>query len=318
MTCREYKDEIQEFLDGELPDERVEALRGHCMHCPDCARYLREMDALHRELVSLREEPVPELLHKRIMDAYRKEKRPSASAWLRRLNRYPFAAVAAVLVLLIGTVSAVGLLRGRELSLPVRGAIYAADGDSEASEAPQELENKEQAVSGPLFAAKTTVAGASSAGASSAGASSAGASSAEQTTQTTQTTQATEEQTALRAPAMLAGAGDKMSSSDLSAIRAEAKARIPQVRVQGGYAFVHVLRAETAPQAFTEWTAEDIEYDGEEVTVLFALVTRSRAEAVVQSADADWDFFCDNAEVWPVLSEKAEKGLLIVIVPRGA
>ena len=307
MTCREYKDEIQEFLDGELPDGRVEALRGHCMHCPDCARYLREMDALHRELVSLREEPVPELLHKRIMDAYRKEKRPSASAWLRRLNRYPFAAVAAVLVLLIGTVSAVGLLRGRELSLPARGAIYAADGDSEATEAPQELENKEQAVSGPLFAAKTTVAGASSAGASSASASSA-----------EQTTQATEEQTALRAPAMLAGSEDKTSSPDLSAIRAEAKARIPQVRVQGGYAFVHVLRAETAPQAFTEWTAEDIEYDGEEVTVLFALVTRSRAEAVVQSADADWDFFCDNAEVWPVLSEKAEKGLLIVIVPRGA
>ncbi len=277
MTCRDYQTRIQEFLDGELPDERVDELQAHCMHCPDCAQYLRRMNELHQKLGLLETEPVPQGLHRGIMEAVHREKKKSPV--IRFMSR-PAAAVAAAVVLLVGTVTAVSTIGGR------------------SSEAVALTEDTAEAVETAAAAA-----GALKSTAVSAGPNEEAGQYASSDTQMVEAALGTAAETV---------------SGETAQERARARASIPEVTVGRAYAFVQVIRTETVPQTFTDWTAQDVRFNDEDVTVLVGYATRTRAEAIRESAEADWTYFCDDPDVWTELTTGAGEGLVLVIVPRGA
>jgi anti-sigma factor (TIGR02949 family) len=37
MSCREWQDRLQSYVDAEMPPQEMEAFRAHATHCPDCA-----------------------------------------------------------------------------------------------------------------------------------------------------------------------------------------------------------------------------------------------------------------------------------------
>ncbi|MGN1074096.1 MAG: anti-sigma factor family protein [Eubacteriales bacterium] len=297
MSCDIRKDEIQSFIDGELPDEDVAALREHCMHCPDCADYLREMLKLQEAVQSLADEPVPGGLHSKIMTAYRREKR-GIIPWLRR---NPALAAAAAVVLLVGTVlgASLGSAMGGASSAP---AMELAKIDEDTTQ------DQENVMS---YSLKTTVAGATAAGA------------LPQTTavQTTaaETTIAATADTAAGVSTDPKETGAENVSEELRALREEAEKMIPELPVTEPYAFVSVVKTETIPLEFEESAMyADQEYNNELVTILCAIVSKEREEEILGETLIHSSYYCDDPEVYPKLTADAENGLLIMIVPQGA
>ena len=294
MSCDIRKDEIQSFIDGELPDEDVAALREHCMHCPDCADYLREMLKLQEAVQSLADEPVPGGLHSKIMTAYRREKR-GIMPWLRR---NPALAAAAAVVLLVGTVlgASLGSAMGGASSAP---AMELAKIDEDSTQ------DQENVMS---YSLKTTVAGATAAGA------------LPQTTaaQTTAATMAAAD-TAAGVSTDPKETGAEDVSEELRALREEAEKMIPELPVTEPYAFVSVVKTETIPLEFEESAMyADQEYNNEIVTILCAIVSKEREEEILGEMLIHSSYYCDDPEVYPKLTADAENGLLIMIVPQGA
>ena len=41
LTCREFIDDIDDYLSGELAPERLPHCDAHLAHCPDCVKYYR-------------------------------------------------------------------------------------------------------------------------------------------------------------------------------------------------------------------------------------------------------------------------------------
>ncbi|MDY5016363.1 MAG: zf-HC2 domain-containing protein [Eubacteriales bacterium] len=301
MSCDIRKDEIQSFIDGELPDEDVAALREHCMHCPDCADYLREMLKLQEAVQSLADEPVPGGLHSKIMTAYRREKR-GIMPWLRR---NPALAAAAAVVLLVGTVlgASLGSAMGGASSAP---AMELAKIDEDSTQ------DQENVMS---YSLKTTVAGATAAGAlpqTTAAQTTAGA------VQTTAATMAAAD-TAAGVSTDPKETGAEDVSEELRALREEAEKMIPELPVTEPYAFVSVVKTETIPLEFEESAMyADQEYNNELVTILCAIVSKEREEEILGEMLIHSSYYCDDPEVYPKLTADAENGLLILIVPQGA
>ena len=329
MPCEQYREQIQAFVDGMLSEEETAALRDHCMHCRDCAVYLREMDALQRSLQALGEEPVPAGLHEKIMAAYRQEKarpakqemtearqaaerqsmpegqtreapvqarQPAAEKRVVHVNFRPTLAAAAAVVVLVGAVIAAGSLRrGRTQNVADPGELV----DIEDNAVPQ----------GSFAGTAATTAGATTAGATTAAATTAAATTAAPTAATTAnlTTARPTEPTA-----------PTMDPEARKAAREEAEKMIPaEIAPEAPYGFVHVLRAEAIPLEFTDWEAESIRYQGEKMTCAYAVLPAARIEEIVKAAEADWAYFCDNPEVWDALTPGEKNGLLMVIVPEG-
>ncbi len=301
MSCDIRKDEIQSFIDGELPDEDVAALREHCMHCPDCADYLREMLKLQEAVQSLADEPVPGGLHSKIMTAYRREKR-GIMPWLRR---NPALAAAAAVVLLVGTVlgASLGSAMGGASSAP---AMELAKIDEDSTQ------DQENVMS---YSLKTTVAGATAAGAlpqTTAAQTTAGA------VQTTAATMAAAD-TAAGVSTDPKETGAEDVSEELRALREEAEKMIPELPVTEPYAFVSVVKTETIPLEFEESAMyADQEYNNELVTILCAIVSKEREEEILGETLIHSSYYCDDPAVYPKLTADAENGLLIMIVPQGA
>ena len=315
MPCEQYREQVQAFVDGLLTEEETAALRDHCMHCRDCAVYLREMDAMQRSLQSLGEEPVPAGLHEKIMAAYRKEKNrpvtvkqpvtekqpesrpvvparlPEAEKKVIRGSFRPTLAAAAAVVVLVGAVVAAGALRrGRTQNVVDPDELV----DIEDNAVPQGSFD---------FPEVPTTAGATTAAATTAAATTAAPTTAAPTPTTARPTEPT-------APTM--------DPELRKAAREEAEKMIPaEITPEAPYGFVHVLRAEAIPLEFTDWEAENIRYQGEKMTCAYAVLPAARIEEIVKAAEADWAYFCDNPEVWDALTPGETNGLLMVIVPEG-
>ncbi|MEA4823396.1 MAG: zf-HC2 domain-containing protein [Clostridiaceae bacterium] len=294
MSCDTEREKIQAFIDGELSEEETAVLREHCMSCPSCAKYLREMLAMQKAVNELAEDTVPEGLHNRIMAAYRREKR----GFLPWIKRNPVIAVAAVLVIVVGTVYGTGVLKA-SFDSNMRSAALSAENVQEKAD--------EEGVGDRSmgYAALTTAAGATTQAQLS-------------TTAAAVTTKATTAGAVVTSPAT-AAATTAADSDKLKTLREEAEKMIPDLPVTEEYSFVRVVKTESIPIEFDEWTAvTDREYNGESVTILYAIVSEERAQEILDATLVDSSYYCDDASVYPKLTASAENGLFIMIVPQGA
>lgn len=289
MSCDTEREKIQAFIDGEQTEDETAALREHCMSCPSCAKYLREMLAMQKAVNELDGETVPAGLHSKIMAAYRREKR----GFLPWIRRNPAIAAAAVLVIAVGAVYGAGALK----------AGFGANMKSDAMRTENiQQESAEDSMGDRAlgFAAQTTAAAITEAQGSTTAAATAAA-----TTAAAATSPATATETTV--------------GEDLQALREEAEKMIPDLPVTEEYSFVRVVKTESIPLEFKEWTAvADREYNGESVTILYAVVTKEREQEILDATLAHSSYYCDDASVYPKLTAGVENGLFIMIVPQGA
>ena len=48
MTCREYKDVMMAYLDGELEEKQIKTFQAHLKNCPQCRQDLEEFTSLKK------------------------------------------------------------------------------------------------------------------------------------------------------------------------------------------------------------------------------------------------------------------------------
>ena len=106
MDCREYQMQISLFVDGELDEARVRALREHLALCPDCHRAFERVSALNGRVHSYRSlRPRPGLAQ-RVKDRVaaernRADQRTSLPVW----SRVPLAAMIVLLAIGLGNLA---------------------------------------------------------------------------------------------------------------------------------------------------------------------------------------------------------------------
>lgn len=98
-------------LDGALLPEEAGELEEHLEHCPPCRSLAQELEALHRAMPELEEEP-PADLHRRIVAAVEQEPRrpaaPSKKVWRTWQRWGSLAAVFAVIIAGAGLLPSIG------------------------------------------------------------------------------------------------------------------------------------------------------------------------------------------------------------------
>ena len=99
-------------LDGALLPEEAGELEEHLEHCPPCRSLAQELEALHRAMPELEEEP-PADLHRRIVAAVEQEPRrpaaPSKKVWRTWQRWGSLAAVFAVIIAGAGLLPSIGI-----------------------------------------------------------------------------------------------------------------------------------------------------------------------------------------------------------------
>lgn len=76
-TCREFVDSVTEFLEGALSQEdRTRVLR-HLKVCPDCLRYLRQINLTIRLAREVPAETLPLPGRTALLEEFRHSRRPS-------------------------------------------------------------------------------------------------------------------------------------------------------------------------------------------------------------------------------------------------
>jgi mycothiol system anti-sigma-R factor len=100
MTCSEFVQAIDAYLDDELPVMDILRLHGHLFSCRRCHRVMRSEAALHALLMeeAARDQP-PEALRERIIQRMAAEERvePSGTRWEARSRPGPFPLLSAFL-----------------------------------------------------------------------------------------------------------------------------------------------------------------------------------------------------------------------------
>ncbi|HKV62112.1 MAG TPA: DUF4349 domain-containing protein [Candidatus Acidoferrum sp.] len=114
-------EEIMAFLDGELSDDRVQALSAHFDECAECSRFASDLGGLSQKVNSWQVDSVPERIIGRVKDApsgkYEEIEAVAGGKANRRRNpllrfAYQFAATIAVALLLMA-IAIPNLLRSR-------------------------------------------------------------------------------------------------------------------------------------------------------------------------------------------------------------
>lgn len=125
--CEKIQEKISELIDGELSAADETEVRAHIAHCPDCAALYAAFSAVSE--AASEPEDVPETLHAAVMDRVRRAEK--ALRFQRGFRRWrPAAICAAALIVVVGTVFAVGratLLAPKAPETPGNGAFYVAD-----------------------------------------------------------------------------------------------------------------------------------------------------------------------------------------------
>jgi anti-sigma factor (TIGR02949 family) len=68
MDCMSVLRELWDYLDGELTDERMDAIRGHLAECRDCHPYFDfERQFLEAVAATRDEHPVPAMVRRKVM-----------------------------------------------------------------------------------------------------------------------------------------------------------------------------------------------------------------------------------------------------------
>ena len=76
--CERYEAMISALLDGELSPEEEAEVRAHMASCPDCAAMYAAFAAVG---TAVREQDVPDTLHKGIMDTVRAAETARRTNW---------------------------------------------------------------------------------------------------------------------------------------------------------------------------------------------------------------------------------------------
>ncbi len=72
IVCREFVELVTDFLDGALPEERVELVEEHLIMCDWCLTYLRQFEETVRALPATPEaEAVAPETHAALLGAFR-------------------------------------------------------------------------------------------------------------------------------------------------------------------------------------------------------------------------------------------------------
>jgi anti-sigma factor RsiW len=75
-VCREFVEDVTDYLEGVLPDDVVARLEAHLANCPHCREYLHEMRRTIATTGALGADDVdamPADLRERLLDAFREE-----------------------------------------------------------------------------------------------------------------------------------------------------------------------------------------------------------------------------------------------------
>lgn len=103
--CEKIQGLLSEMLDGELTEADEAAVRAHIADCPGCAALYAAFSALSE--AAAEPEDVPDTLHTAVMDRVRRAEK--AIKFQRNFKRWrPAAICAASLILVVGTVFAIG------------------------------------------------------------------------------------------------------------------------------------------------------------------------------------------------------------------
>ncbi|WP_274653936.1 zf-HC2 domain-containing protein [Paenibacillus humicola] len=127
MNCNVAIIWMHEYLDGDLPREDAEELKGHLQSCADCCsrfEQLERTEALTHQLMDAKSPLEPEqsaALTARIMNGLPPQRR--RAGWMRWIRNHPAVTVAAVFVLVMFTSFTAMWQQDRELT--VRGTDLA-------------------------------------------------------------------------------------------------------------------------------------------------------------------------------------------------
>lgn len=104
-SCEEVRQQIEAFLDGELPAAATTQIRSHLDSCPACAAQVHLANEVQNELHALPELDTPAPVLQQILDQTTRTRRQESSriSWLDLWPRPAWAALAAAgLVLALG------------------------------------------------------------------------------------------------------------------------------------------------------------------------------------------------------------------------
>lgn len=76
MECKEIFEKLSEYLDGELPPELCEQMRGHIEDCPPCVEFISSLQKtvdLCRQLPSTGSSPAPEEVKQKIRALWKRD-----------------------------------------------------------------------------------------------------------------------------------------------------------------------------------------------------------------------------------------------------
>jgi hypothetical protein len=97
--CEDIIEYMHEFLDGDLPEEKVEILRDHLRQCDDCRRHFHELKKTIALVQSLSHIQAPAGFTSKVMSQLPREKKNIVVK--RWLSKHPFLVAAAVFILLM-------------------------------------------------------------------------------------------------------------------------------------------------------------------------------------------------------------------------
>ena len=116
MSCNSFRDSIGDWLDGLLPAEPSGRLRAHLGDCSDCRRALERERAFHGLLGSLGREPAPAGFAERVLALVLPAQRPARRPLWSFGRLAPRLMAAAMLLLLVGSLSLWSLPVGGDLA----------------------------------------------------------------------------------------------------------------------------------------------------------------------------------------------------------
>lgn len=99
MTCRNVRNKLSAYIDGELTGTEMLAIRSHLTHCPECEREERSQRAFKRLLGAMPCIEPPSGLEERLLSAIRQEQKATRSWWPQLKMASLTAGVAAVAML---------------------------------------------------------------------------------------------------------------------------------------------------------------------------------------------------------------------------
>jgi anti-sigma factor RsiW len=96
MTCRNVRNKLSAYIDGELTGAEMLAIRSHLTHCPECEREERSQRAFKRLLGAMPCVEPPSGLEERLLSAIRQEQEVARSWWPQLKMASLTAGVAAI------------------------------------------------------------------------------------------------------------------------------------------------------------------------------------------------------------------------------